>query len=110
MTLKVSEGLLRAAFEFVRATDPKFWRKLPPADEVDFRVIKTKTHFGDCDGEALRVSSAKHAHSVTVIATVAHEMAHMLDFIEGGDGSHGARFHKFARRICKVNGIDHKAF
>lgn len=110
MTLKVSEGLLRAAYEFVRATDPKFWRKLPHADEVDFKVIKSKTHFGDCDGEALRVSSAKHSHAVTILATVSHEMAHMLDFIEGGDGAHGVKFHKLARRICKVLGLDPKAF
>lgn len=110
MSLKVNEALLRAAYEFVRATDPVFWRKLPPVDEVNFKVMKAKTHYGDCDGDTIRASSAKHAHSVTLLATVAHEMAHMLDFVEGGDGSHGARFQRYARRICRVNGYDVKAF
>jgi hypothetical protein len=110
MSLKVSEPLLRATFEFVRATDPVFWRKLPPVDEMDFKVIKAKTHYGDTDGDTIRASSAKHGHAITLAATVAHEMAHTLDFAEGGDGSHGARFQKYARRICKVMGFDPKAF
>jgi hypothetical protein len=110
MSLKVSDGLLRAAYEYIRATDPTFWRKLPPVDEVSFKTIKAKTHYGDCDGETIRASSARHAHSVTLLATTAHEMAHMLDFVEGGDGSHGKRFQKFAKRICRVNGFDVRAF
>lgn len=114
MTLRLTPDLLAAAYDFLLTTHPvKSW-KLPPSDEVEFHVVRSTKIFGDCvqDGDKLviRVSEAKNGHMETLLATIAHEIIHLRQFITGDTGNHNAYFHKMARQVCKAHGYDPKSF
>lgn len=109
MTLKLHPATtLPAMYELLRTIEPSF-RTLPPADEVEFRVIKAQ-HFGDCDGEIIRISSTVNGHLITLAATLGHEMFHLLQKKRGISIGHGPEFKRWAKRFCLRCGLDHKSF
>lgn len=115
MTLRLTPEILESAYELLRQTQPfKGW-KLPPADEVEFHVIRDPNIFADCEMGAgdvpiIRVSERKNGHLSTLLATVAHEICHVRQFQQGDSGNHNAMFWKLARRVCAVHGWDIKSF
>jgi hypothetical protein len=116
MTLRLTPDMLAAGYDFLRATEPfKSW-KLPEADDLGFSVVRDPTIFADFslerDVPVIRVSEARHGHTVTLLATLAHEMIHLHQhrrrLHRGGD--HNADFHRRAARVCALHGFDPKTF
>lgn len=99
---------LPAMYELIRTIIPEF-KKLPDADEIEFRIIKA-AHFGDCDGEMIRISSMTNGHLLTLAATMAHEQIHIWQRIKGVPIGHGPEFKRMAKRVCARCGFDLKAF
>jgi hypothetical protein len=95
----------------------KEWR-LPPALEVKFVVSRSKTKRGDYETmpsgkHCIRISAENHAHTDSLLQTVAHEMVHLHQAhnqTPGRRSDHGEEFLAFARQVCEVHGFDEKAF
>ena len=116
MTLPLRPQVAVAAYEFLRATPPFHRWKLPPADEIEFRVVRDGTLYGyhqeDGERHIIAVSERRIAHVATLLATMAHEAIHLYLAIKGSAdrGDHGPEFKKLAARVCKLHGYDPKAF
>lgn len=113
MPLRLTPDMLAAGYDFLRETQPfKGW-KLPPAEDVGFAVIRA-AHFADFGFEngvpVIRVSETKNGHSVTLLATLAHEMVHLRQFRLGDSGNHNALFARLARAVCRAHGFDIRSF
>lgn len=114
MSLRLTPEVLEAAYSFLLTTPPFRTWKLPPADEVEFHVVRDPTMYGDCviDGETpvIRVSERKNGHVQTLLATLAHELVHLRQFQLDDSANHNALFHKLARKVCLHHGFDPKSF
>ena len=116
MTLRLTPEILEGAYEFLRATPPFNRWKLPPADEVQFRVMHSREWMGQytyAAGEhVIDISSRLVGHTGTLIETMAHEMTH-LALQESGQADkseHGERFERCAARVARLHGFDPKRF
>ena len=118
MTLKLSPEILRAGYEFLRATAPfKSW-KLPHAEYVEFRVTDAVGEHGDymltkSGQDIISLSQETLGHTINVIAVLAHELVHMKMAHDGTideDDLHGERFQKLAKLVCRHHGFDPKVF
>ena len=113
MSITIAKGTLVAAYELLRTTQPFLGWKLPDATEMEFAVLRDRSTFGDCDGETIRASSARHGHLPTLLATLAHEMIHLHQMrrkLETPNTEHNADFRKRAARVCRLHGFDPKVF
>ncbi len=113
MSVPITKATIIAAYELLRCCPPFLGWKLPEPDDVDFVVIRTRNVYGDCDGEALRISASKHGQLNTLLATVGHEMIHlhqMRNKLETPNTEHNADWHKRATRVCRLHGWDRKTF
>jgi len=113
MSITITTATLIAAYELLRTTPPFIGWKLPDAGKIEFAVLRDRSTFGDCDGETLRVSSGRHGHLTTLLATVAHEMIHLHQMrrrLETPNTEHNADFRKRAARVCRLHGFDPKVF
>jgi len=105
-----------AAYSLLCTTPPFNRWHLPPADEIEFHIQRTRKQFADCEiingTPIIRVSAAKHAQLGTLLATVAHEIIHLYEFrrLPAKEVRHGASFNKLADRVCKIHGFDRGAF
>jgi hypothetical protein len=108
--------MLAACYDLLRETKPfKGWR-LPPSAKVKFSVTRHKDRAADYTYENgvhhIRVSANRNAHLASVLASVAHEAAHLRQRMVRPEerGEHGAEFHRAAKAICAAHGWDPKAF
>ena len=116
MSGAVTPEILEAAYEFLRTTPPfKRW-KLPHADDIAFKVTRTRDRFGEfenTDPPTIAVSEYMNGHTQTLLATLAHEMVHLHHHLKHKDRSdveHGTQFKRDAARVCRHHGWDAKAF
>ena len=58
----------------------------------------------------IRVSEAKNGFTVTLLASVAHEMCHLRQERIGDRSHHGAKFKRMAAQVCRAHGFDLKTF
>jgi hypothetical protein len=114
MTLPLTPEILAASYGFLRATPPFCRWKLPPADVVEFRVIRNRKIHGDhslYEGRhRIRISEGAVAHTDTLVLSMAHEMIHVKLDSEGVKSEHGSDFHRLAKLVCKYHGFDPKMF
>lgn len=116
MSLRVDAARIAAVYEMWRAFPPFSRWNLPPSSEVAFHVLRTNQLDGDWwyDGERhhIRVSAVRHAHMVSLLDTVAHEMVHLHQHQSGTatNAVHNADFRRIAGRICKLYGFDEGKF
>ena len=112
MTLHITKPLLRASYIFIVESDPRLWAAMPDVKDIPFHVFRANTHCADTDGYQIRVSQGRNGHAASVLVSVAHEMTHILRRIRGEKDwdTHGEKFNRIARRICKRCGFDPKAF
>lgn len=115
--LTLTPEMLRAAYEFLRATPPFRGWKLPPGGEVRFRVTKWRDKYGehsirdDGSGETIAMSGRIIGHTTTLMSVMAHEMIHVHMFRCGRKGAmHGPKFQRMAALVCRYHGFDTKAF
>jgi hypothetical protein len=92
--------------------------KLPPASKVDFVVVHDDTICGQYEppeaGEphVITISTAKCGHLDTVLKTLAHEIIHMICYLESPKTdkytSHKGLFLKLQKRVANSLGYDPK--
>ena len=114
MSLRLTPDMLAAAYEFLRTTEPfRRWR-LPEAYDVGFAVVRDARMFADFGMEngipVIRVSEVKNGFTVTLLASVAHEMCHLRQEAVGDRSHHGAKFKRMAAQVCRAHGFDLKTF
>lgn len=114
MTLRLTPNMLAAGYDFLRTTDP-FWRwKLPHADDLGFHVVRhagLSADFGVDEGiPFIRISENANGYTVTLLASLAHEMIHLRQHLTGDRELHGPRFQRMAARVCAAHGFDPKTF
>lgn len=117
MTLRLHPDLLAAAYDYLRVSTPfRGWcPRLPHSDDIGFGVVEDATIFADfclMNGEPLIRVSGMNGHSVTLLATVAHEMIHLYQHLSGLDkgDDHNADFQDRAKRVCAAHGFDPATF
>lgn len=114
MSLGLTPEMLEAAYESLRATRPfKRWG-LPPADEVEFRIIDRPDRWGRCgttkNGTPYIEICASHTTVAAMNATLAHEVIHLHLHRTDKRTHHGPRFKALAAEVCKHHGFDPKNF
>ncbi len=128
MALHLTPRLLEATYELVRATPPFNRWRLPPADEVEFRV-KELGHTRSGKILALHRAlyprkSIRHIISIDptrrkvalLVEDMAHEMVHLyqrrhLDKKVGHcTAAHGTHFKRLAAQVCRTHGWDVATF
>lgn len=110
MALIINKDMLGPAYDYLRATKPFSGWKLPPADEVVFKIVPHKGHCahyimrGDGRHE-IGLSAHWHPRHVMLLSTMGHEMVHMRQEIAGlrTRAMHNADFWRCADRICKAH-------
>ena len=119
MTLHLTPDILAAAYEYLRATPPFNEWNLPEADEIEFRVMKTRVYSGQhtpyvrSNRHCIDVSISGVGYTDTLIRVMAHEMVHAYQRIvnsETKNAGHNPEFHRLGRRVCKHHGFDPKEF
>ena len=86
---------------------PPFCRwNLPPAENLTFYVVPFTSEHAEYDPnkKTLRVSVVRVSTFLSLIAAVAHEMAHVRQDYAGRwpvKNVHNAEFHKLTQQICK---------
>lgn len=117
MTLALTPRMLETAYEYLRSTPPFRGWKLPPADDVEFRVIRTHKFHAQCwppsSVKRIDFSMWGVGHSDTLIRIMAHEMVHLKIWLDGGKrekDDHGPNFRRHARIVSRHHGFDPKEF
>lgn len=120
MTLPLTPETLAAAYDYLRTTPPFSKWNLPEAEDVLFKVARTRHKQGwyQWDGKrhTITASTGRISHSLTLMALMAHEMIHLhleeigMESRAGSNDTHNAAFRVLAARVCKFHGFDPKAF
>ena len=114
MTLKLTPDMLAAGYDFLRTTAPFLRWRLPESDELGFHVVRDAALSADFGVEQgipfIRVSEANNGLAATLLATLAHEMIHLRQYLTGDREHHGPRFKRMAARVCAAHGFDPKTF
>lgn len=93
--------------------------RLPPADEVEFKVTNELSRQGYCtinvgraDGHEIGVSNRWVGEYASLVQLVAHEMIHMHQWVRRTDTSsmHNAEYRKIAKDVCRKFQWDYKQF
>jgi len=118
--LPLTPDMVAAVYECLRQFPPFSRWKLPPADEVEFRVSNQRNTMGEYTRyvrtreHIVIVSSLTVGHFATLASVVAHEMVHLKQAIDKTEskriGVHNVEFHRLAKQVCKIHGWDYKAF
>ena len=108
--MRINVSMCRAAYEMLRASPPFSHWHLPRADEVEF-LVASLPELGKFETPArITISDRKNGHLLTVLETMAHEMAH-LKMERDGASNHTHRhptFRKLIADICDRHGFDPK--
>jgi len=116
MTFSLTPEALAAAYDYLCEFEPFNKWNMPPAEDVRFRVIKTKdrtAHYRMVKGvHEIAVSAAYVGRHEMLLSSMAHEMvhAHMAQTCWNRRNPHDAAFQKFADRICKIHAFDRLTF
>lgn len=116
MGLSLTPTTLEASYEFLKALLPFRRWKLPHVDEIEFRVTASEAIHGRyLDGQrhhVISVSAALTGHLVTLLETMAHEMIHLAQALDGTDSEneHNPDFKRRAKLVCRTHGFDPKSF
>lgn len=115
MSLGLTPEILRAAYDFLRMTEPFDGWDLPEGEAVAFAVIRADDKYGDCETTnskppLIRISSRLVGWTDTLVKVMAHEMLHVHLQRLDARAKHGPRFKKLALEICKHHGFDPKNF
>lgn len=119
MSLKLNEDMLIAAYEYFAASMPFSEWNLPPAEDVIFKVARTKRLYGwhqvevTGRGKSRKLQhyitiAGKCGHTITLMQTMAHEMIHLCDDQNclSRNAEHGPAFVKLAQEVSLHHGFD----
>jgi hypothetical protein len=105
---------LEAAYIFLSSLEPIRGWKLPPAEEIAFRVIRSKAYRGfhvhtSMSAHEIQISSHCARYPDSLLKVVAHEMLHLKQRLhkeETHNTQHNMAFVKWGDRICAAFGWD----
>lgn len=113
----ITPDMVEGAYSFLLTTLPFRRWSLPHPDRIRFRVMVTTERYGHWNGTPegdtvgeLAVSIGTIESTDMLIATVAHEMAHIRQEAVGYRDHHGVHFTKLAGLVCRRHGFDRAAF
>lgn len=118
MSLRLTPASLRAAYDFLRSVAPFNRWKMPPSDEVIFKVFKSKDYFmgeysmTESGDHVIRVSQDFVGHTATLLALMAHEMIHLYQAekeTESSEIEHNDEFYRLRDQVADIHGFDSKA-
>lgn len=117
MALHLTPDMLEACYELLKTTPPfRGWR-LPPPDDIVFKVEGYTNHYAHYeikDGQhVISVSTEGAAQLPTLLSTIAHEMIHLYQAIhckDPADTEHNEEFFRIANNVCRKHGFDPKLF
>lgn len=117
VAVHITREVLHATYDRLLTTLPFRTMRLPVCDDVKFIVTRHQTKRGDYtyrnNWHELRVSQAVHETLHALDMTVAHEMCHMKEMVDGvwrADVAHSDYFCRLADRVCKVHLFDRGQF
>ena len=118
MSLPLTKDRIAAIYSALKQYPPFNRMKLPPVEQVRFRILRTKQvdgeywRFQGSDDHTISVSAGRNGHWDTLGCTVAHEMIHLHQARAKTEtrGQHNAEFHRIAKSVCKSFGWDEKQF
>ena len=108
-----------AAYELLKTTKPFAQWKLPPADDIEFKIALDKKEQGHynryvkTDHHWISVSAASVSSLGLLLPVMAHEMLHLfqgINKLETANTEHNAEFSKIGREVAIIHGWDIKAF
>ena len=115
--MHITPAIISAAYEYIRSVPPANEWKLPPAEQVEFRVTRDKNNLGQhttyrwTKEHIIYLSSAGICHTDTLLKVLAHEMVHAALAQEGNHSQgHGRAFIAKTLSICASHGWDARAF
>jgi len=113
--LSITPEAVEAAYELLRTTPPFDGWRLPPGDQVEFRVTGDRTALGSCrtDRACITISGHLHGHLSSLLETMAHEMIHLWQARRSAgrpDVDHDREFTRAAQRIARLHGFDPRQF
>jgi len=102
---------LVAVYDCLRVLPPFSSVKFPDADELQFKAVPRPdicAEFIEWDPHIITVSTLKTSHLDTLMQSMAHEMVHLWQSIDGtvGKAQHNANWKKKAARVCREMGWD----
>ena len=107
--MRLTLDILAADYELLRATRPfRGWR-LPPANTLRFKVVKTPSRHGRHvqvgSDHTIEISKANVGTLSDLDRVMAHEMVHLYEGLhpDGAKSEHGARFRRLAKSVCKAH-------
>jgi predicted SprT family Zn-dependent metalloprotease len=114
MSLKLTPDVLRAAYEYLRATPPFRRWGLPPGEEVHFYVnnlAKSRgEHWSLGDRHHIGISKKCIGSTEALMPVMAHEMCHARQVLIGDRSEHGKPFQKMADQVCRHHEFDRRLF
>lgn len=85
--------------------------KLPRPSEIEFLVVDDPTMYGQYQPEphCITISTAKISHLQTLEKTIAHEMVHLILYLQGKRYElHNKNFNKLIYQIAEIYGWEPK--
>ena len=119
MSLALTPHLAAAVYDCLREFPPFKRMKLPPADEVEFRIVADKTLHGWHNStrkkgqHIIAISAGGVGQFATLVRITGHEMIHLYQYISKtttANTEHNAQFNRVSKRACKLFDWDYAAF
>lgn len=109
--------MLEATYELLRTTPPFRGWKLPPADEVEFHLMRFNDRGADYERKpngthCIRVNEKWCGNLTLLLRYMAHEMVHLHHgtICPSDSAHHGTWFKKLAATVCRHHHLDPKSF
>ena len=116
MKLILTPAMLAAAYCYLAETEPLRRWNLPDAEDILFKVGRTKKEYGCCEQVGkkfiITVSTKMHGATDTLMRTMAHEMIHVYQMHHRmrQTSDHDASWQNLAKKVCVHHGFDPKPF
>ena len=101
----------KAVYRMLRELPPFNKYELPTPSEIEFLVVNDPAMYGQYQPEphCITISSAKQSYLQTLEKTMAHEMVHLILYLQGKRYElHNKNFYKLTYQIADIYGWEPK--
>ena len=101
----------KAVYRMLRELPPFNKYELPTPSEIEFLVVDDPAMYGQYQPEphCITISSAKQSYLQTLEKTIAHEMVHLILYLQGKRYElHNKNFYKLTYQIADIYGWEPK--
>jgi hypothetical protein len=101
----------KAVYRMLRELPPFNKYELPTPSEIEFLVVNDPAMYGQYQPEphCITISSAKQSYLQTLEKTMAHEMVHLILYLQGKRYElHNKNFYKLTYQIANIYGWEPK--